>query len=115
MRALVFLTAATLALFSAIAPAAADGMRCGNRLVTDGDSMYLVQSRCGAPDDANNWVEYRTERIKVGSVWVERVVEVKYERWTYDFGTDRLIRFLVFEKGRLLKVDTGPYGEKKLG
>jgi len=104
-----------LTLFCSIAPAAADGMRCGSRLVSDGDSMYLVQARCGAPDDANNWVEYRTERIKVGSVWVERTVEVKYERWTYDFGTDRLIRFVVFENGRLIKIDTGPYGEKNLG
>ena len=90
----------------------ADGMRCGKRLVSDGDSMYLVQARCGQPDDATHWVEYRAVRVRVGNIWVDRTVEVKYERWTYDFGTDRLIRYALFEDGRLVRVETGPYGEK---
>lgn len=97
------------------AAARADGMRCGKRLVSDGDSMYVVQARCGQPDDANHWVEYRAVRVKVGNIWIDRTVEVKYERWTYDFGTDRLIRYAIFEDGRLIRVDTGPYGEKPEG
>ena len=112
MKALVFLAAATCTLLAATPPANADGLRCGHRLVSDGDSTYLVQARCGPPDDVNTWVEYRAVRIWVGNAWVDRTVEVKLERWIYDFGTDRLIRILVFEDGRLLKVDTGPHGEK---
>ena len=45
--------------------AAAEGMRCGNRLVSKGDSTYEVRSRCGEPSDANRRVETRTERRRV--------------------------------------------------
>ncbi|MDX2019614.1 MAG: DUF2845 domain-containing protein [Deltaproteobacteria bacterium] len=100
-------------MLSGLSAARADGLRCGTRLVSTGDSTYLVQARCGQPDDATTWVEYSSVRVKEGNLWVERTVEVKYERWTYDFGTNRLIRYVVFENGRLIRVDTGPYGEKK--
>lgn len=94
------------------APSAlAEGMRCGHRLVSEGDPPYRVESRCGPPLETRTWVELRSIRVRVGNVWVDRVEEVKFEQWTYDHGPDRLVRYVIFENGRLVKVNTGRYGE----
>ena len=112
-KALRLITASALALLLAVAGVArADGMRCGSLLVSQGDTIHRVESRCGPPLNVRAWAEYRSVRVLVGHTWVERVVEVKYEEWTYDLGHDRLVRFVVFEDGRLATVNTGPYGEK---
>ena len=108
----------------AAAPAHADGMRCGNRLVSDGDLTAEVRSRCGAPDAANQRVELRTVRryvdgpcfndrgtVRCGHV-EERTIEVIIDEWMYDFGPHALVRYLTFEQGRLVRTATGGYGTK---
>jgi hypothetical protein len=106
-------------------PAAADSMRCGDRLVSSGDSTYEVRSTCGEPDAAEQRIEYRTIRIRVPApcheehgcrrcdVEVERTVEVVVDAWTYDFGRNRFIEFVRFEDGRLIAVSEGGYGHKE--
>jgi hypothetical protein len=113
-----------LGAFGPVATAYADGMRCGTRLVSDGDSLYEVRERCGDPEAARQRTELRTVRqyidgpcfqdrgvLRCGQV-VERVIEVVIDEWTYDFGPHQLIRHLTFEQGRLLRVGTGSYGTK---
>ncbi len=114
------------ALLSAVslcaAPVAADGMSCGNRLVSKGDSLYQVRSVCGEPDDARRRVETRTERRRVrvpcksGAArcegTVEHTTDVIVDEWTYDFGRRRFIRYLTFVDGRLAAVNTGGYGSR---
>jgi uncharacterized protein DUF2845 len=100
--------------------AAADGMRCGDRLVNTGDSTYDVKSRCGPPQDATRRVETRTERRRVrvpcgrGEARCDRVQEVSadvvIDEWTYDFGPQRFVHYLTFVDGRLYRVNTGSYG-----
>ena len=100
--------------------AAADGMRCNNRLVSKGDSTYLVRSRCGEPNDATRRVETRTERRRVrvpcgpGGVLCDRVEEVStdvvIDEWTYDFGPQQFVRYLTFVDGKLFHTATGGYG-----
>lgn len=104
-------------------PAYAD-MRCGSRLISRGDSLYDVRSLCGVPDAAQQRVEYRTARRVVQgpcfrqqnqlvcSHVEERSVEVVIDEWTYDIGSNRFIRTLTFEQGRLRDVATGRYGQK---
>ena len=41
---------------------------------------------------------------------VERIVEVQIDEWTYDFGSTQFVRYVTFEDGRLLRIDTGHYG-----
>jgi hypothetical protein len=106
------------------APVAADGMSCGNRLVSRGDSLYQVRSVCGEPDDAQRRVETRRERRRVrvpcqhGSrdqrceTTVEHTTDVVVDEWTYDFGRRRFLRFLTFVDGRLATVNTGGYGSR---
>ncbi len=101
-----------------------NGMRCGSRLVSEGDTLYDVRSLCGVPDAATQRVEYRTVRRVVngpcfkqqnqlvcGHV-VEQTIEVVIDEWTYDFGSSSFIRHVTFEQGRLRDVATGRYGNK---
>ena len=113
-RAARLIIASAVAIVFAVAGVArADGMRCGSLLVSQGDTIYRVESRCGAPIDVRTWVEYRSVKVRVGNFWVDRMVEVKFEEWTYDQGPERLVRFVLFEDGRLAQVNTGSYGEGK--
>ena len=107
-----------------LARADGDGMRCGTKLVSSGDSLLQVQDRCGAPDAASQRTELRIVRswisvpcfkesnvIRCGQ-WVEQAVTIVIDDWTYDFGPSSLIRFLTFEQGKLQRVATGGYGNK---
>jgi hypothetical protein len=103
----------------------AEAMRCGNRLVSTGDSTYKVRSICGEPDDAQQRVELRTVRHRVRKPcvvddkktfcegFVERIIEVVIEEWIYDLGRNYFVRYLTFEQGRLVHIDTGHYGQKE--
>lgn len=112
-----------LALWLGAGPSSADGMRCGNRLISTGDSTYDVRSRCGEPQDATRRTETRTERRRVrvacgkGEALCDRVQEVSAEvvvdEWTYDFGPQRFVHYLTFLDGRLARVDTGGYGSSR--
>jgi hypothetical protein len=44
---------------------------------------------------------------------VEDSVEVPVDAWTYDFGPQRFVRFLTFEHGKLIQIDSGGYGHKQ--
>jgi len=120
-----------LAAFSAvfglpIAPLAhADGMRCGNRLISDGDLMYEVKNVCGAPDQATQRTERRIVSRAVQSTCydargqaylcttvVQEAIEVVLDEWYYDFGRSVLVKTVTFESGRLVRVVTGSYGTK---
>lgn len=100
--------------------AAADGMRCNNRLVSKGDATYAVRSRCGEPNDATRRVETRTERRRVrvpcgpAGGLCDRVQEVStdvvIDEWTYDFGPQQFVRYLTFVDGKLYDIATGSYG-----
>lgn len=64
-------------LLLAAAPALADSLRCGSRLISNGDSSSDVLERCGQPVDRS----YLGNRIVVGD-WGQRE-EVRVEEWIY--------------------------------
>jgi hypothetical protein len=117
---------AGLACFAlAPAPAHADGMRCGNRLISDGDLMYEVKNVCGEPDQATQRTERRIFSRMIQSTCydargqpyvcttvVQEAIEVLLDEWYYDFGRSVLVKTVVFEGGRLVRVVTGSYGTK---
>jgi hypothetical protein len=117
------LTGITLGLVSHVAHA--DGMYCGSRIVSRGDSLFQVRSTCGEPDDAQHRVETRTVRTRARvpcartesasgkcSTEVERSTDVVIDEWTYDLGRQKLIRLLTFVDGKLHRVETGGYGTR---
>jgi len=101
---------------------ASGGLRCGTRLVQEGDTQYEVRSLCGAPDDVQQRKEARRVQRAVerpcargsGScvVVVDDYVEVAVDEWVYDFGPRRFLQYLTFEGGQLVDVRSGPYGIK---
>lgn len=86
-------------------------LRCGNRLVSEGDSTTQVLARCGEPQARDNQQREIVERI--GGEYVRRVYG-EIEQWVYDFGSSRLVQVLSFENNRLTRIDSGGYGGYKL-
>lgn len=99
---------------------ASGGLRCGTRLVREGDTQYEVKSLCGAPDDVQQRTTVRRVQRAVerpcargsGScvVVVDDYVEVVVDEWVYDFGPRRFLQYLTFHGGQLVDVRSGPYG-----
>jgi len=94
--------------------AAEDSMRCGTKLVSQGDPKGKVRALCGEPTDvylesvvsgpafSHNPYDYSF----FGPVWREVPVEI----WTYNFGSSRLLRHLRFIGNELVDIRTDGYG-----
>jgi hypothetical protein len=109
------LATATLLLVAAAAtaPASADALRCGTRLVSEGDTRVQVEARCGVPADIIRrtrfaapviWRHGRPYRVGYGEI------EIVVEEWTYNLGPHRFMRRVRFEDGVVVAVDTLGYG-----
>jgi hypothetical protein len=91
-----------------------DSMRCGTRLVSQGDPKGKVRALCGEPTDV--YLEsvisgpalsrYSYGYSFYGPVWREVPVEI----WTYNFGSSRLLRHLRFVGDELVDIRTSDYG-----
>jgi hypothetical protein len=101
--------------FCAIHPALGDDIRCGNLLVSEGDTAERLRERCGVP------TETRVERKLVPAVvWRDgrRIQvaggdrEVTVEFWTYNLGPDRLMRQIKVEDGVVVEIKTLGYGHR---
>jgi len=93
-------------------------LRCRNRLVGIGADKSEVLEKCGNPDNVSRWEEdpnsyisqiydYEKDRYQA-----PRSIKgpLLMERWTYNFGSHRFIRYLDFENGELIKIETGEKG-----
>ena len=99
----------------------AHAFRCGTRLISEGDSKFRVLSTCGDPTHIEIWEEeriyrdYRAPRHRDSENHIYRypaVVKqlVTIERWTYNLGALKFIRYLIFENGSLVEITTGEHG-----
>lgn len=107
--------AAALCAATLLTGSTAFAMRCGTRLVSDGDNPARVRSLCGDPANVSSRVESRSvtvhRRLPDGSIVSESVmVSVEVEVWVYDLGPRRFMRELTFEDGRLVHIRTLGYG-----
>jgi hypothetical protein len=92
-----------------------DTLRCRGRLAVIGDSASDVLNKCGEPDEVEQWKENNHSYIsQIYDYELERYILPKLikgpilvEQWTYNFGSNRLIRYLHFENGKLIKIETG--------
>lgn len=99
-------------------------LRCGTKLVHEGDTKAQVIHKCGEPSFVESWEEERIQRdyydapvfsTRTGEYnWYREPFLVKelirIEEWTYNFGSTRFIRFLRFENGVLRDISRGGYG-----
>lgn len=110
-----------LLFFGFTSKVAAMGLRCGNRLITLGDTKSKVISECGMPDYKEEWEEEQIMRDFHSPVFFKNDYQrnrepflvktlVKIEEWYYNFGRTRLIHYLRFRNGKLIKITIGERG-----
>ncbi|MBL8267418.1 DUF2845 domain-containing protein [Steroidobacter sp.] len=94
-------------------PAHADSMRCGGRVIRDGNARAEVRAFCGEPADVQTRTILRRPSYTVGGRIVyfgEGLVEIPVETWTYNFGPNKLMRRVRFVDGLVDDVETLGYG-----
>lgn len=91
----------------------ADTMRCGNKLVYEGDELFKVEDRCGKPAQIS-----RSTKLVFPTIWYggrprqlsDQQVEIPVETWVYNFGSSKFMRKLRFEDGVLVSIEVLDYG-----
>jgi len=93
-------------------------LRCQSHLVSIGVDKSEVLEKCGDPDKITRWEEdynsyvsllydYENDRYQAPKSIKGPIL---MERWTYNLGSNRFIRYLDFENGRLIRIETGEKG-----
>ena len=90
-------------------------MRCSGRIVSIGDSTAEVLEKCAEPDRIEQWEEdHNTYVSKIYNFELERYEApelvkgpILMEHWIYEFGSNRLIHHLFFERDKLIRIDSG--------
>jgi hypothetical protein len=88
--------------------ARSDSMRCGSRIVKDGDTMEKVLAVCGEPSIRNRtWIQ-RPPQYELGG-WTYSfpgTEDVPVDSWTYDFGPNKLMQRVRFVAGQVESIVT---------
>ena len=104
-----------------VSNANATSLRCGTRLITEGDFKAKVLAECGEPDHVEVWEEERVYRyyFQPGENYgyFDDHLKPRYlkeyiivEEWTYNHGRYRFMDHVRFENGRVRKIKSGDYG-----
>lgn len=127
MQLLQFFLVLAVALLVAPLSAADNHMRCGTKLVSVGDTKAEVLLTCGEPLTKETIaVGEQTERSEFrakypllvkhgllnrgggsGSLERESSVTFPIDQWTYNIGTGKFLRILIFQGGRLAVIEKG--------
>ena len=113
-----------LFLLLALSDVSIAGLRCGTKLVHEGDTKAVVIHKCGEPSFVESWEEEHIRRdynyVPIFSTrtgryrWYREPFVgkeiIRIEEWTYNFGSTRFIRYLRFENGVLKDMTVGDYG-----
>jgi hypothetical protein len=104
---------ALLALFACAPLAHADAMRCGSKLIREGDTRSLVRDFCGEPSDIQTRSILRRPIVSLNgrrTIVGDGLVEIPIEIWTFNFGPSKLMREVRFVDGRVENINTLGYG-----
>lgn len=89
-----------LLLMVAAMPADAGSMRCGSRLVGEGDLAAELLAACGEPALRDPWSFQLPRGGYVADI----------EQWVYDFGPSQLLKLVRLRDGRIVEFETDGYG-----
>jgi hypothetical protein len=105
------------------------GLRCGSRLISEGDPKAKVLAECGEPDYVEVWEEERVYRFHYHPRYygfednyqygypddgygqpyrIKKLIIV--EEWTYNHGPTRFMDHLRLENGVVRRITSGDYG-----
>ena len=74
--------------------------------------------KCGKPDKLDRWKEFHNDSMtQIYDYKTERYIApqevpnpILMECWTYNLGDNRFTRYLYFQDGELIKIETGKKG-----
>ena len=92
--------------------ASADTLRCGSKLISEGDPIEKVRQYCGEPvATKRTWIT-RQPRFEYGGQEIpfEGSEDVPVDLWTYDFGANKLMRQIRFIAGKVESIETLEHG-----
>lgn len=92
--------------------------RCGNGLVTEGDSKSQVTATCGQPGSKDKTCENSQEYMattKSGKIKKVKKCGQKLETWRYNCGENDFIYKLIFDDGKIINITTEGRGRGKSG
>jgi hypothetical protein len=88
----------------------ADTMRCGDRIIADGESMVTVRAFCGSPTVVQQSVEVSATTTRAGDPTNSQSrtvgVAVPVETWTYNRGPDMQMMNIRFVDGKVVAITT---------
>ena len=92
--------------------ARADSLRCGSKLIVEGDTIEKVHQYCGEPTDTKRTWITRQPRFEYGGQEIpfEGQEDVPVDLWTYDFGPHKLMRRIRFVAGKVDSIETLEHG-----
>lgn len=106
-----------------VIPVFGSALRCGVRLITEGDTKSRVLAECGEPEYVEVWEEERIFRYNPWSAYDYYLNDddayrkpryareyVQVEEWTYNHGPHRFMDHVRFENGRVKEIFSGQYG-----
>lgn len=89
----------------------AHALRCGTRLISEGDHVSKLLRYCGEPQTVDTRSIRRGAIGNVGGVIFPGFYEdVLVEEWTYNFGPRKLMRLVRIENGIVAEIDHLGYG-----
>lgn len=101
-----------IALSLLLATSSAFALRCGNRVISNGDRDFQVSERCGEPFWTESWIGVD---IVGRNSPLERQREIEWTDWYYNFGPRALMQRLRFRDGVLYAVESLGYGFRAMG
>lgn len=92
--------------------AVSDTLRCGDRLISDGDPAEKVLQHCGDPAERRRTWITRQPRYEYGGreIPFPGSEDVPVDLWIYDFGPDKLMRRIRLVAGKVESIETLGYG-----
>lgn len=93
----------------------ADALRCGSRLVSEGDPVEKVLQYCGEPTETKRTWITRQPRFEYGGQEIPFAgsEDVPVDLWTYDFGPNKLMRRIHFVAGKVDSIETLEHGTSR--
>jgi len=95
--------------------ASADSLRCGSKVITEGDLIEEVRQYCGDPIETRRTWMTRKPRFEYGGQEIpfEGSEDVPVYLWTYDFGPNKLMRRIRFVAGKVDSIETLEHGSSR--
>lgn len=95
--------------------ASADSVRCGSKVITEGDTIDKVREYCGEPTETQRTWMTRQPRFEYGGQEIpfEGSEDVPVDLWIYDFGPNKLVRRIRFIAGKVDSIETREHGKDR--